>query len=95
MVKQFSMLGGNETEKKNFHSSKSLLAMNDIDINEIVMYDGYAYGKNKKYSLPFFNEYMHDIKIMPFYIHLPKMSGNVNRSKETKCKSFEIKNNEL
>ena len=47
------MLGGNETEKKNFHSSKSPLAMNDIDINEIVMYDGYAYGKNKKYSLPF------------------------------------------
>lgn len=48
MIKQLSMLGGNETEKKNFHSYKSPIAMNDIDINEIVMYDGYAYGKNKK-----------------------------------------------
>ena len=48
MIKQLLMLGGNETEKKNFHSYKSPIAMNDIDINEIVMYDGYAYGKNKK-----------------------------------------------
>ena len=47
MVAHFLIFGGDEIEKKKFHSSKSPIATNDIDINEIVISDASAYGKNK------------------------------------------------
>ena len=54
MVVHFLIFGGDEIEKKKFHSSKSPITTNDIDINEIVISDASAYGKNKKADATFF-----------------------------------------
>ena len=75
MVVHFLIFGGDEIEKKKFHSSKSPIATNDIDINEIVISDASAYGKNKKADATFFIGYTDDKKIRPFCIQLPKMNA--------------------
>ena len=54
MVKQFLTLNGDETEKKEFRYSKNPIAIDYVDINEIIISDVFAYGRNKKTDVKFF-----------------------------------------
>ena len=85
---------GDKTEKKEFRYSKNPIAIDYVDINEIIISDVFAYGNIKKLMLSFsFDTGIKKIKSL--CINLTKMDRYVNSFKQSKCMSFEIKKNEL
>ena len=54
MIKQFLTFDGDKTEKKEFCYSKNPIAIDYVDINEIIISDVFAYGRNKKTDAKFF-----------------------------------------
>ena len=48
MIKQFSILGGDEFGKKKFHSSYNPTTIVDVDNKKIIASDGFIYEKYRK-----------------------------------------------
>lgn len=46
MIQQFLKYAGDEIQKKNFHSSKKVVNVNNVNIEGILVSDEFAHGKN-------------------------------------------------
>ena len=82
MIKKILKLGEIETKKQKFHSSKSPIAIVDVDIDKILISDKFQY----------FFGYKNDEKISPLCIKLHTKNGYVNSFRGTKYIPFFIKN---
>ena len=74
--------------KTNFYKNKKLSKINDIDVDEILVWKKESYGA--KSSLKYFIGYNNDGVIRPLCIKLPQMIGYVKCFDSNKTMSFKV-----
>ena len=75
-------------KNSNFYRNKKPFIIDDIDVNKILIFKKYFYGK--KSSLKYFIGYHDDNIIRPFCIKLPQMIGCVKCFENNKTMSFKV-----
>ena len=81
MVKQFLTFSGDKTEKKEFRYSKNPIAIDYVDINEIIISDVSHIAEIKKLMLSFSFDTGIKKKLSHYASVLQKMDGYVNSFK--------------
>ena len=76
-----------ENEEYKFHQHKNPISINDIDINEIAVFNKFHFGKQ---DFKYFIAYKDDRKIRPLCISFPKL-GKYRSFGKTKYIYFLIK----
>ena len=79
--------------KSNFYKNKKLFKIEDIDINNIVVFKKESYGT--KISLKYFMGYNDNDIIRPLCIKLPRMIGYVKCFDSIKAMPFKVNDNKL
>ena len=75
-----------------FRQYKSLISINDIDINEIVISHKFPFGKQ---DFKYFIGYKNNKEIRPLCIFFPEMTIYKRYYDKTKCMYFTIKNENI
>ena len=82
MIQQFLKYAGDEIQKKNFHSSKKAVNVNNVNIEGILISDEFAHGKNKETDAKYFIGYQNDKK--QTMIHHTPTNEWISQSKSKK-----------
>ena len=88
MDKKIIKFDDTEIEEYEFHQYKSLISINDIDINKIIVSNKFPFSKQ---DFEYFISYNDAKKIRPLCIFLPKNSVYLIDFDKSKCTSFLIK----
>ena len=82
-----------EITKSDFYKNKKVDKIDDIDVNNILVFKEEAYGTKNSFKY-FIGYYDNDI-IRPLCIKLPRMTGFVRKFEGNTTMSFKISNKQL
>lgn len=98
MSKEYLNLNDIEIAERMFHSSKSSIALNDVDFHKTLISEKFGNAKNErklKNYFKYFIGYKNNEKVYLLCIRHPQMTGYLNGFKENKYMNFLIKDNQL
>ena len=81
-----------EIQEYKFHQYKSLISINNIDINKILISNKFPSDKK---DFKYFSGYKDNKEIIPLCIFIPEMSIYKRYSDKTKCMYFMIKDENI
>ena len=80
-----------KTKKSEFYKHKKVFQIDDIDVNEILVFKKEPYGT--KNALKYFIGYNDNDAIRPLHLRLPQMIGYAENFNENASMSFRVNNN--
>ena len=92
MSKELLIFGDNAIDKCNFHHSKYLIDINNMDTDKILISNKVSFGKE---GCKYFSGYKDDDKVKPLCQTLPKKIGYAKIFDEAKYISLLIKGEQL